>query len=60
MGALSAIRYNPVIRARYERLIQAGKPPKVALTAGMRKMLTILNAMLREGSPWQADFTHPY
>ena len=60
MGALSAIRYNPVIRARYERLIQAGKPPKVALTACMRKMLTILNAMLREGSPWQADFAHTH
>lgn len=60
MGALSAIRYNPVIRALYERLIQAGKPPKVALTACMRKMLTILNAMVREGSPWQADFVHTH
>ena len=56
MGALSAIRYNPVIRTLYERLIQAGKPPKVALTACMRKMLTILNAMVRDGRPWQADF----
>ena len=59
-GALSAIRYNPVIRARYERLLQTGKPPKVALTAGRRKMLTILNAMVREGSPWQADSAHTH
>lgn len=58
MGALSAIRHNPVIRALYERLRQAGKPPKVAITACMRKMLTILNAMVREGSPWQADLAH--
>ena len=58
MGALSAIRYNPVIRTLYERLRQAGKPPKVAITACMRKMLTILNAMVRDGRPWQADFAH--
>ena len=53
MAAVTAIRTNPTIRAFYERLIQAGKPGKVALTACMRKMLTILNAMMRSQRPWQ-------
>ena len=52
MATLSAKTHNPVIRAFYERLIAAGKPPKVALVACMRKLLTILNAMLRNGAPW--------
>jgi len=46
MATLTAARYNPVIRAFYERLVAAGKPKKVALTACMRKLLTILNAMI--------------
>lgn len=54
MAALSARRFNPVIRAFYERLIQAGKPFKVAVTACMRKLLTILNAMVKHGTLWQA------
>ena len=58
MGALTAIRCNPVIRAVYERLSKAGKPHKVAITACMRKMLTILNAMVRDEKPWQESFTH--
>ena len=53
MAIHSARRYNPVIKAFYDRLIQAGKLPKVALTACMRKMLTILNAMVASGRPWQ-------
>jgi len=53
MGALAGIRYNPVLRAFYQRLRQAGKPAKVALTAAMRKLLTILNAMLRSRTPWR-------
>jgi transposase len=53
MAALSASRHNPVIKAFYQRLIQAGKMKKVALVACMRKLLTILNAMLRTGKPWQ-------
>jgi transposase len=53
MGALVATRFNPVIRAFYERLLAAGKPKKVALTACMRKLLTILNAMARHETPWQ-------
>ena len=55
MAIHSARRFNPVIKAFYDRLIQSGKLPKVALTACMRKMLTILNAMLASGSSWQPD-----
>jgi len=53
MATLVASRYNPVIRAFYQRLLAAGKPKKVALTACMRKLLTILNAMLRYQSIWR-------
>jgi transposase len=53
MGALVAARRNPVIRAFYRRLIAAGKPKKVALVACMRKLLTILNAMMRTNTTWQ-------
>jgi transposase len=52
MAALSGVRYNPVLRVFYERLIGAGKATKVALTAVMRKLLTILNAMVRHNKPW--------
>lgn len=52
MATVSASRCNPVIKAFYQRLRQAGKPPKVALTACMRKLLTILNAMLKNHQPW--------
>lgn len=52
MSALSAIRFNPVIRTFYERLTKAGKPFKVAITACMRKLLTILNAMIKQGKSW--------
>ena len=53
MGALVASRHNPAIRNFYKRLLEAGKPKKVALTACMRKLLTILNSMLKHGSPWR-------
>ena len=53
MATLVASRRNPVIRAFYQRLLAAGKPKKVALTACMRKLLTILNAMIRHRTPWQ-------
>jgi len=53
MGALAATRANPVIRGFYERLRTAGKPFKVALTACMRKLLTILNAMVRHDTRWR-------
>ena len=52
MSALVATRWNPVIRAFYQRLLAAGKPKKVALVACMRKLLTILNVMLRTNTPW--------
>ncbi len=52
MSALVASRHNPVIRAFYLRLRAAGKPRKVALTACARKLLTILNAMVRDETPW--------
>lgn len=55
MGALSATRYNPVIKPFYERLLRSGKPKKVALVACMRKLLTILNAMVRDHAPWNAQ-----
>lgn len=54
MAALTAKQHNPVIRAFYERLVAAGKPAKVALVACMRKLLTILNAMLRDSTRWDA------
>jgi len=53
MATLTAARYNPVIRAFYERLVAAGKPKKVALTACMRKLLTILNAMIARRTAWK-------
>ncbi len=53
MSALVATRHNPVIRAFYERLLAAGKVKKVALTACMRKLLTILNAMVKNQQRWQ-------
>jgi transposase len=54
MPAISAIQHNPVIRALYQRLVQAGKHHYVAITACMRKMLVILNAMLKSNQPWKA------
>jgi len=52
MAAIAAVRSNPVIKPFYERLIARGKPHKVAMVACMRKMLTILNAMMRSNTPW--------
>ena len=52
MPMLSALQHNPVIRTFYQRLLDRGKPRKVALVACMRKMLTILNAILREETTW--------
>lgn len=54
MATMSAMTHNQVIRAFYDRLAAAGKPPKVALVACMRKLLTILNAMLRDDARWDA------
>ncbi|MED5387592.1 MAG: IS110 family transposase [Pseudomonadota bacterium] len=53
MAMLSAIQHNPVMRSFYLRLVAQGKHKKVAITACMRKMMTILNAMIRDQRPWQ-------
>jgi transposase len=58
MAALVAIRHNPVIKVFHSRLIAAGKPKKVAIVACMRKLLTILNAMLRDQTVWN-ESKHP-
>lgn len=55
MSALVATRFNPVIRAFHARLIAAGKLPKVALVACMRKLLTMLNAIVRDQKPWTTE-----
>lgn len=52
MAALTAVRWNPALRVFYERLCKAGKKPKVALTAAMRKLIVIINAMLQRGEVW--------
>jgi transposase len=55
MAALSAKKFNPVIQKFYERLIKHGKEKKVALTACMRKLLVILNAMMHTNQPWRTQ-----
>ena len=57
MGALVATRYNPTIKEFYERLLAAGKPKKVALVACMRKLLSILNALMRDRAVWRCPHT---
>ena len=54
MGALVATRFDPAIRGFYERLLEAGKPKKVALVACMRKLLVILNALMRDHASWRS------
>jgi transposase len=56
--AMTAARRHPTLRPYYERLVAAGKPKKVALIACARKLLVMLNAMARTGTPWQLDFQH--
>lgn len=53
MATLCAIRINPTIKSFHQRLIKAGKAPKVAITACMRKLLTILNLMIKTQTPWR-------
>ncbi len=53
MATLSSVRANSVLKLFYNRLCGEGKPPKVALTACMRKLLTILNSMVKNNTPWQ-------
>lgn len=56
MAALTSIQHNPVIRSFYQHLVAQGKHKKVALTACMRKMITILNAMVRDGTTWEEKY----
>jgi transposase len=56
MAVLSAVQYNPPVKAFYQRLLANGKIKKVALVACMRKLLTILNAMLKNDTPWDPEF----
>ena len=58
VGALVAARHNPELRAFRDRLVQAGKPKLVALVATARKLLTILNAIVRDGRPWEEGHAH--
>ena len=64
MGGNGSHRYNPIIRDFYQRLLSAGKPKKLALTACMRKLLIILNSMLKYNSSWNhpatRSLTHSY
>lgn len=55
MAIVSAIRFNPLIKAFYQRLLAAGKPKKLAMTACMRKLLVILNAMMRDRTDWNPN-----
>ncbi len=52
MAAMTGIRHNPMLRKFYKRLCAAGKPRKVALTACMRKLITVLNVMMRNNTHW--------
>ena len=56
MPTVVAVRWNPVLREFYQRLVEAGKPKKVALVASMRKLLVILNAMLKHRTLWQPNY----
>ena len=60
MATLVATRFNPVIRGFYQRLLAKGKPKKVALTACMRKLLTILNAMVKTKTHWDENLAKGY
>ena len=53
MPALVAMRYNPDLKAKYQQLTDAGKAPKQAITAIMRKLVILANALIRKGTPWQ-------
>ena len=53
MAAVTASRHNPVLAPFYDRLIAAGKPPKVALVAVMRRLVVYANAVLKSGQPWK-------
>jgi transposase len=53
MATLAAVRWNHVLKAQFDRLLARGRPKTVALVACMRRLLTILNAVIRTATPWQ-------
>ncbi len=55
MAALVVTRRNPILKDVYQRLIARGRPKKVAIVACLRRLLTILNAILRDGAPWRPE-----
>ena len=59
MATVAAVRWNPTLRGFYQRLLGAGKPVKVALVACMRKLLVILNAMVKRGTTWSPTYATP-
>jgi transposase len=59
MGVLASLKWNDTVKRHYERLVAAGKPGKVAMVACMRKLLVILNAMVRSGQPWKPNLSAP-
>jgi transposase len=59
LAAMNGARFNPVLRAFYQRLRAAGKPPKLAFVALSRKLLTILNGMVRDRTPWRVAPAQP-
>jgi len=59
MSAMAAVRFNPVLRAFYERLLARGKPKKVALVAVMRRLVVWVNAMVRDGTVWEPERAQP-
>ena len=59
MAVMSAVQSNPIIKAKYQQLKATGKPPKVALVACMRKLLTILNTMMKNGECWNPNLAAP-
>lgn len=56
MATLCAVRFNPALKTFYTRLALAGKPKKVALVVSMRKLFTIINAMIKKGEEWDNTF----
>ncbi len=56
MSTLSAIQHNPAIKVFYKRLRDAGKKPKQAIIASMRKLLTILNSIVKTNKPWNVNY----
>jgi len=59
MATLSAVRFDPALKRFHDRLVAAGKPAKVVLVACMHKLLTIINAIIKSGKPWEANHSYP-